>query len=77
MVANALVHHDRNILAVSSGMSIGIMISDMTDSPLKNKGMGNAAVVKIEYRDGQYNVKNIGDMHFVNDGMKVIKNDRQ
>lgn len=76
MVKNALTHHDRNILAVSSGMSIGIMISDMTENPLKNKGMGNAAVVKIEYRDGKYNVMDIGDMHFVNDGMKVIKNER-
>ncbi|HDU4094295.1 TPA: histidine phosphatase family protein [Klebsiella aerogenes] len=68
MVSDALKNKAQNILAVSSGMSIGLMISDMTDDPVKNQGMGNAASVKIEYRDGKYEVKNIGDMHFVEAG---------
>ncbi|WP_246168068.1 histidine phosphatase family protein [Serratia rhizosphaerae] len=72
MVKDALQHHDKNVLAVSSGMSIGIMISDMTNDPLKNKGMGNAAAVKIEYRDGKYQVKDIGDMRYVEAGKKII-----
>lgn len=72
IVADALQHHDKSVLAVSSGMSIGIMISDMTDNPLKNKGMGNAVMVKIEYRDGDYTVRDIGDMHFVNAGQKIL-----
>lgn len=71
MVKDALQHHDKNVLAVSSGMSIGIMISDMTNDPLKNKGMGNAAAVKIEYRDGKYQVKDIGDMRYVEAGKKL------
>lgn len=72
MVKDALSHHDDKILAVSSGMSIGIMISDMTDNPFKNIGMGNAAIVKVEYRDGKYTVQDIGDMHFVEAGKKLI-----
>lgn len=72
IVMDALQHHDKDILVVSSGMSIGIMISDMTDNQLKNKGMGNAAVVKIEYRDGNYRVRDIGDMHFVEAGQKIL-----
>ncbi|UKJ23755.1 histidine phosphatase family protein (plasmid) [Enterobacter mori] len=77
MVMDALQHHDKNILAVSSGMSIGIMISDMTDNPLKNRGMSNAAVVKIEYRDGNYTVRDIGDMRFVNEGQKIISKEEK
>ncbi|HHG8774808.1 TPA: histidine phosphatase family protein [Raoultella planticola] len=77
IVMDALQHHDKSVLAVSSGMSIGIMISDMTDNPLKNKGMGNAAVVKIEYRDGNYIVRDIGDMHFVNAGQKILAQEKK
>ncbi|MDF7679721.1 phosphoglycerate mutase family protein [Enterobacteriaceae bacterium ESL0689] len=72
IVKQALQNRDKNVLAVSSGMSIGIMISDMTEDPLKNKGMGNAGVVKIEYRNGKYTVTSIGDMHFVEEGRKII-----
>lgn len=74
IVKDALRHHDQNILVVSSGMSIGIMISDMTNDPLKNKGMGNAASVKVEYRDGKYQVKDIGDMRYVEAGKKQREN---
>ncbi|MGV3344834.1 histidine phosphatase family protein [Enterobacteriaceae bacterium LUAb1] len=73
IVETALKNHERNVLVVSSGMSIGIMISDMTSDPLKNRGMGNAAVVKIEYRDGAYNVKDIGDMHYIKEGEAILK----
>lgn len=73
IVKQALQHRDKNVLAVSSGMAIGIMISDMTDNPLKNKGMGNAAAVKIEYRDGKYNVVSIGDMRYVDEGHKILE----
>ncbi|KNE87670.1 hypothetical protein PSTG_18939 [Puccinia striiformis f. sp. tritici PST-78] len=54
MVQAALKGGDKNILAVSSGLSMQMMISDMTDNPEKNKPLANAAVVKITYKDGEY-----------------------
>ncbi|VTR60633.1 Alpha-ribazole phosphatase [Serratia fonticola] len=59
MVQNAVKNGDKNILAVSSGLSMQMMISDMTDNPNKNKPLTNAAVVKMTYKDGKYTVTDI------------------
>lgn len=72
MVQNALKNGDKNILSVSSGLSMLMMLSDMTDSPNKNKPLQNAAVVKITYRDGKYTVVDIGDMSYVAKGKEII-----
>lgn len=69
---DALRHHASNVLVVSSGMAIGVMISDMTDDAKKNRGLGNGAAVRINWHDGQYQVKEIGDLHYVNDGEKLL-----
>lgn len=72
MVQAALKGGDKNILAVSSGLSMQMMISDMTDNPEKNKPLANAAVVKITYKDGEYKVTNIGDLSYVAKGKVII-----
>jgi probable phosphoglycerate mutase len=72
MVQDALKGGDKNILAVSSGVSMQMMISDMTDNPEKNKPLANAAVVKITYKDGEYNVTDIGDLSYVAKGKVII-----
>ncbi|MGL5387066.1 MAG: histidine phosphatase family protein [Enterobacterales bacterium] len=72
MVQNALKNGDKNILAVSSGLSMQMMISDMTDNPNKNKPLTNAAVVKMTYKDGKYTVTDIGDMTYVAKGKALL-----
>ena len=63
-----------NVLVISSGMSIQVMISDMTDNPQKNKGLSNAAVVKIIYNNGKFTVDEIGSMKYVEKGKKQLEN---
>ncbi|ATM75883.1 phosphoglycerate mutase [Serratia fonticola] len=72
MVQNAVKNGDKNILAVSSGLSMQMMISDMTDNPNKNKPLTNAAVVKMTYKDGKYTVADIGDMTYVAKGKALL-----
>ncbi|MNN76803.1 hypothetical protein D3C81_1932120 [compost metagenome] len=72
MVQNAVKNGDKNILAVSSGLSMQMMISDMTDNPNKNKPLTNAAVVKMTYKDGKYTVTDIGDMTYVAKGKALL-----
>nr|WP_279024594.1 histidine phosphatase family protein [Gibbsiella quercinecans] len=73
MVQDALKAGDKNVLAVSSGLSMLMMISDMTDSPAKNRPLANAAVVKITYKNGKYTVADIGDMQYVAKGKAALE----
>ncbi|AYY80416.1 histidine phosphatase family protein [Proteus vulgaris] len=68
IVKNAQEHGDKNILAISSGIAMQIMISDLTDDIAKNKPLSNAAVVKIIYKDGKYTVTEIGTLKYVEIG---------
>lgn len=77
MVMEATKNGDKNILAVSSGLSMQMMISDMTDNPDKNKPLSNAAVVRITYENGAYTVKDIGDMSYVAKGKAILNNNRR
>ncbi|OCG42073.1 histidine phosphatase family protein [Gilliamella sp. Bif1-4] len=73
IVQNAQNSHEKNILAISSGMSMQAMISDLTDNKDKNKPLSNAAVVKIIYKNGQYTISEIGNMEYVNKGRAALK----
>lgn len=72
IVENAKKEGDKNVLAISSGTSMQIMISDLTDNPAKNLPLPNAAVVKITYKDGKYSVPEIGSMKYVETGKKAL-----
>lgn len=72
IVQNALKNGDKNVLAISSGMSMQVMISDLTDNIDRNKPLSNATVVKITYKNGQYNVDEIGNMEYVNKGKQAL-----
>lgn len=61
-----------NVLVISSGMSMQVMISDLTDNPAKNKGLSNAAIVKITYKNGKFTVDEIGNMEYVEKGKKRL-----
>ena len=53
-----------NVLVVSHGMSINIMLSDMTDK-YTGESLKNASVTKIHYKDGKLDVESIGDMSYL------------
>ena len=72
IVQTALEKGQHNILAISSGMSMQVMISDLTDNIDKNKPLSNATVVKITYKNGQYHVDEIGSMEYVQKGRAAL-----
>lgn len=72
MVNDALKNGNKTVLAVSSGTAIQIMISDMTTDPARNKPLVNAAVVKIVYKNGQYQVEEIGTDKYIKLGMQRL-----
>lgn len=73
MVQQAKAHGAKNILAVSSGTAMQIMIADLTDNPEKNKPLANASVVKIVYRNGKYIINEIGELKYVEAGKRVLE----
>ncbi|GAA3026477.1 histidine phosphatase family protein [Tetragenococcus solitarius] len=56
-----------NVLVVSHGMSINIMLADMTDK-YKGDSLENASVTKIHYQDGDMEVESIGDTSYLEEG---------
>lgn len=56
-----------NVLVVSHGMAINIMLSELT-SEYAGKPLKNASVTKISYDDGQLNVSSIGDTSYFEKG---------
>lgn len=73
IVENARARGDKNVLAISSGTAMQIMIADLTDDTAKNKPLANAAVVKIVYKDGKYTVPEIGTMKYVEAGKLALE----
>jgi probable phosphoglycerate mutase len=65
-----------NILVVSHGMAIGIFLSDIDShgkTPPVGQHMGNAAVCKLIYKDGQFTLESFGDMTYVEKGKSLSK----
>ena len=62
-----------NILLVGHGMSIGIFLSDLDSFGKKPSAghMGNAAVCKVIYKDGQFTLESFGDMSYVEKGKSL------
>ncbi|TFJ42771.1 hypothetical protein CKN73_04285 [Carnobacterium divergens] len=58
-----------NVLVVGHGMSINIMVSDMTDK-YTGEGLKNASVTKIIYNNGKFKVESIGDTSYFEKGKK-------
>lgn len=62
-----------NVLLVGHGMSIGIFLSDLDSSGKKPSAahMGNAAVCKVIYKDGNFTLESFGDMSYVEKGKSL------
>jgi len=56
-----------NVLLVAHGMSINIMLSDMTDA-YTGVPLANAAVCKVVYKDGKFTVESINDTSYIDKG---------
>ncbi|MCJ7842321.1 histidine phosphatase family protein [Lederbergia sp. NSJ-179] len=56
-----------NVLIITNGMTIGAFLS-MVDSSNRARELDNASETKIEYAAGQYTVKSVGDMSYVEKG---------
>ncbi|MDU3075391.1 MAG: histidine phosphatase family protein [Mixta calida] len=72
IIDNALREKQSNVLIISSGSAIQIMISYLTTDPEKNKPLANSAVVKIVYQNGKLTVTELGNMSYINAGKKVL-----
>ncbi|WEV52827.1 histidine phosphatase family protein [Bifidobacterium sp. ESL0704] len=59
-----------NVLVVSHGMAINVMLAGMTDK-YKSAPLENASVTKITYKDGKLNVLSIGDTSYLKEGEKL------
>ena len=77
MVTEAQASGAKNILAVSSGTAMQIMVAELTDNPAKNKPLANAAVVKIVYHNGEYSVQEMGEMKYVEAGKRAFSQNIQ
>lgn len=54
-----------SILVVSHGMSLLVMLSDMTDNPAKHTPLLNASVSMARFEQGRFVVESIGDMRYI------------
>lgn len=59
---------DGNILIVSHGMSILVLMWALDGGHMIKGHLENAAVCKVIYQDGNFHIESIGDMKYVNIG---------
>ena len=62
-----------NVLIVSHGLSIVALINTLDPNLNAHAGLKNASVTKVIYKNGKYEVKDIGDMSYVELGEKITK----
>ncbi len=72
IIESARTNKERNILIVTSGMTIMNLVYELTDKPVQIKPLSNAAVVKITYSNGKYKVIEPGTLRYVNNGKSLL-----
>ncbi|MFC0179337.1 histidine phosphatase family protein [Thorsellia kenyensis] len=61
------------ILVVSHGLSIGALVDNLKGGyQLPAGGIKNASVTKIHYKNGQFEVKEIGDVSYLEKGKAIL-----
>lgn len=73
IISAGMEKHEKNILIVTSGMTIMNMVYELTNKPLAIKPLPNAAVVKITYKNGEYRVIEPGTLKYVEAGKKSLE----
>ena len=62
---------DKNVLVIAHGMSIICMLQGLGGKELLKGHLENAAVCKVTYRDGKFDVQSMGDMSYVHAGRSL------
>lgn len=73
IISAGMEKHEKNILIVTSGMTIMNLVYELTNKPLAIKPLANAAVVKINYKNGEYRVIEPGTLKYVEAGKKSLE----
>ena len=60
-----------NVLIVSHGLSITALVNTLDPELNVPAGLKNASVTKVIYKNGKYEIKEVGDMSFVELGQKL------
>ena len=60
-----------NVLIVSHGLSITALVNTLAPEQNVPAGLKNASVTKIVYKNGKYEIKEVGDMSYVELGQKI------
>ncbi|ULT38872.1 histidine phosphatase family protein [Niabella defluvii] len=68
--ADAVAAEGGNILVVSHGIAINALLSVIATDPFVHKPLGNASVTKVEYENGKFSIRSVGDMQYVEAGLK-------
>jgi broad specificity phosphatase PhoE len=61
-------NENRNVLIVSHGLSINVMLHNLGGEKLFVKDLENASVCKVVFKDGKYMIETINDMSYVEKG---------
>ncbi|MDR2121521.1 MAG: histidine phosphatase family protein [Flavobacteriaceae bacterium] len=64
---------ERNVLVVAHGMCITLMLQNWGGRQLLEKDLDNASVCKVIFENGKFTVESMGDMSYVQKGMKEGK----
>ena len=72
IVESAKKQQDKNILIVTSGMTIMNLVYELTGKPVQIKPLENASVVKITYSKGNYIINEPGTLKYVNNGKVLL-----
>lgn len=62
---------DKNVLVIAHGMSIICMLQGLGGKEFLKGHLENAAVCKVTYRDGKFDVQSMGDMSYVHAGRSL------
>jgi broad specificity phosphatase PhoE len=61
----------QTVLVVSSGDTIMTFLEHLDPKVIPTSGLANASVTTVVYQDGQYTVKKVNDLHFVEIGEQI------
>lgn len=74
-------HHDETILITSHGLTIGTILKlldfETYLAHLDKMKIGNCSVNVIEYENDKYHLVDINNVHYRDEGMKILENEKE
>ncbi|WP_346237782.1 histidine phosphatase family protein [Niabella insulamsoli] len=71
--ANSSIEEGGNVLVVSHGIAINALLSVLTKDHFVHQPLANASVTKVEYENGKFTIRSVGDMKYVEAGLKAVE----